>query len=267
MKRRIVLMISVILVCMAGCGQGERDTVYCDGSTAMGELVEALSEAYKRDGGGIINVSGSGSGAGIQAVLTGMCDIGLSSRELTEEEKVKGAKGHIVALDGIAVIINLENPVSELTMVQLKDIYTGKVMNWKEVGGVDAPVAVLGREAGSGTRDAFEVAVGAVGECVHTCEYNATGDVVGGVSRNQNAIGYVSLSAVGEGVKALPLDGVSCTLGTVQNGSYPISRPFIFVVNSSVSPAAKRFLNFVLGPKAEEIILLTGMVPQGGGGP
>lgn len=239
-------------------------TVLADGSTSMEKVVKVLSEAFMEENKGVtINYNGSGSGAGITAVIEGTADLGLSSRELKAEEVEKGAVANIVALDGVAIVINPANPVSDLTVEQVAQLFTGKISNWKELGGNDAPVAALGREAGSGTRGAFEEIVGVADACVYNAEYSSTGDVIGQVASNPNAIGYASLSAVSNTVKAVKVNAVECTETTVQDGSYEIQRPFLIVTKNekNLSESAQSFLDFAMSGAAEELITAAGAVP------
>ncbi len=259
--KKICLCTLALSFVLCGCGRTDGYTVNCDGSTSMGRLMAALSESF-RDG--VVNFSGTGSGAGVESVLRGECDLGLSSRKLTGDERRRGAVAYLVARDGVAVVVNPENPLRDLSFQQLRDIFTGKITNWNELGGMDAPIAVLGREAGSGTRAAFEAATGTAGACVHTCEYNAAGDIAGSVARNINAVGYTSFSAVGDGLTALSINGIPCQIDTLMDGSYPITQPFLFVTRGdNISPAAQRFLDYALSPQAAEFILLAGAVPPG----
>ena len=238
-------------------------TVNTDGSTSMADVMGVLTETYREVQPGVtVNYSGTGSGSGIEGVLAGTCDIGLSSRELKDSETEQGAVAHVVALDGVAVIVNPENSVVDLTVEQIADIYTGKVSNWSELGGDDAPIAVYGREDGSGTRSAFEEIVGVEGECAYTNEYGSTGDVIGNVAGNANAIGYASLSAVDDSVKAVAVGGVTPTEATVKDGSYAIQRPFLMVTKDGVelSPAAQAFLEYATSPDVAETIAAAGAV-------
>ncbi len=265
MKRRIFSLIFVLTgLLLTACGSGAVRTVNLDGSTAMSGVMAVLREAYRqREPEVRINCSGSGSGAGIEGVLAGTVDIGLSSRELTEEERSRGAVGHVIALDGIAVIVHPENPLENLSRETLSGIFTGKIARWSEIGGEDRPVAVYGREAGSGTRTAFEAALGAADKCVCRNECCSNGDVVGGVAGNPNAIGYVSLSAVNGTVKALTVDGVPCALDAVRDGTYPICRPFLLVTGESwqLSEAAGKFLRFSESEEARPYIAMAGAAP------
>ena len=255
----------LLALLLAGCGSGTARTVELDGSTAMSGVAAVLQEAFRQREPGIrVNCSGSGSGAGIEGVLEGRCDVGLSSRELTEEEIARGAVGRVLALDGIAIIVHPDNPVSDLTRERLAAIFTGKISRWTELDGEDRPMAVYGREAGSGTRTAFENALGVTDRCAYRNEYCSTGDVVGNVAANPNAIGYVSLSSVNGTVKALAVDGVRCELDAVREGTYPICRPFLLVTKEggTLSDAAGAFLDFAESEEAEPYLAMAGAAAQ-----
>lgn len=241
--------------------------VAANGSTSMEAVIIGLQEGFKSVQPGItVGYTGSGSGAGITGVLEGSCDLGLSSRALSDEEKAEGAVENIVAKDGVAIIINPENPVTDLSTEQVAKIYTGEITNWSEVGGEDAPIAVLGRDAASGTRGAFEEILGIEDKCVYLNEYASTGDVVGNVASNPNAIGYASLSAVDETVTAVAINGVVPTEETVADGSFEIQRPFVIVTveGAELSPAAQAFLDYALSAEAAPIIEAAGVVPVAG---
>ena len=238
-------------------------TVNTDGSTSMKDVMGVLIETYGEIQKDVtVNYSGTGSGAGIEAVLAGNVDIGLSSRALKPEEEEKGAVGHTVALDGVAIVVNPANGVEDLTVEQIAQIFTGEVTNWSELGGEDAEIAVLGREDGSGTRSAFEEIVGVDGACKYTNEYSSTGDVIGNVASNPNAIGYASLSAVDETVKAVKVGGVECSEATIKDGSYEIQRPFLMVTleGAELSPAAEDFLNYATSADVADYIAAAGAV-------
>ena len=265
MKKLLVLaaVLSLSLALLAGCGGDGGGVVNTDGSTSMEKVMGALIEAYKGvDSSVTVNYSGTGSGSGIEAVLAGTCDIGLASRALKSEEEAKGAVGRIVALDGVAVVVHPENAVADLTVDQIAQIFTGQITNWKDLGGADAPIAVYGREAGSGTRGAFEEIVGVEDACRYTSEYSSTGDIIGNVSSNPNGIGYASLSSVGDTVNAVSVGGAACTEDAVKDGSYPIQRPFLMVTkkDAQLSAAAQAFLEFASSPEAAEYIALGGAV-------
>ena len=237
--------------------------VNTDGSTSMEKVVKVLSESFMQDNGGVtINYNGSGSGTGIQSVIDGTCDLGLSSRELKDEESANGAVAHVVALDGVAIVVHPENTVTDLTIEQIAQIYTGEITNWSELGGADAEIAVFGREAGSGTRGAFEEIVGVEDACKYTNEYSSTGDVIGNVASNPNGIGYASLSAVDDTVIAVQVNGVAPSEATVADGTYEIQRPFVMVTKegTQLSEAAQAFLDFAMSADAAEIIAVAGAV-------
>lgn len=242
-------------------------TVNTDGSTSMESVVKALGEVFMELNPGVtVNYSGTGSGTGIQSAIDGTCDLGLSSRALKDEEKQNGAVENIVALDGVAVVINPANGVEDLTVEQIAQIFTGEITNWSELGGTDGEIAVFGREAGSGTRGAFEEIVGVEDTCKYTNEYSSTGDVIGNVASNPNAIGYASLSAVNDTVKAVKVNGVAPSEDTVKDGSYEIQRPFVMVTKegAELSEATQAFLDFAMSADAADIIAAAGAVsPKG----
>ena len=273
MKKLIsLLLVTCLTLSLAACGGNAEEnngsaalsgTVSTDGSTSMERVMGVLIEGYREvDSSVKVNYSGTGSGAGIEAVLSGVCDIGLSSRTLKVSEIEKGAVAHLVALDGIAVVVNGGNAVNDLTMQQLRLIFTGEVTDWAELGGSSAPIAVYGREAGSGTRDAFEEILEITDRCAYTNEYSSNGDIVGNVSTNPNGIGYVSLSGVGEGVKSIRVDGIFCSEETIRSGSYPLRRPFYLVTAEGrvLSPQAQAFLNYALSDAVAEYIAIAGAV-------
>ena len=237
------------------------------GSTSMKDVMEVFTEVFEEANPGVkINYTGSGSGAGIEGATSGTCDIGLSSRALTDEEKAAGAVENIVALDGVAIVVNPANGVEDLTVDQIAKIFTGEITNWSEVGGTDGEIAVFGREAGSGTRGAFEEIVGVVDSCKYTNEYSSTGDVIGNVASNPNAIGYASLSAVDDSVKAVKVNGVTPSEDTVKDGTYEIQRPFVMVTKegTELSEAAQAFLDFAMSADSAEYIAAAGAVsPKG----
>ncbi len=236
--------------------------VNTDGSTSMADVMAVLEETFEEVNPDVnVNYSGTGSGAGIEAVLAGTVDIGLSSRALKDEEKAEGAVENIVALDGVAVVVNPDNDVEDLTVEQIAQIFTGEITNWSELGGEDLEIAVLGREDGSGTRSAFEEIVG-VENCVYKNEYGSTGDVIGNVASNPNAIGYASLSAVDDTVKAVKVNGVAPSEDTVKDGTYEIQRPFVMVTKegTELSEAAQAFLDYAMSDEVAEYIAAAGAV-------
>ena len=264
---------------LAGCGNNDNNTpstgdnsgdasatlsgtVATGGSTSMQKLMSMLQEDFMAKNDGVtVTYDPTGSGAGISGASDGSLDIGLSSRSLHDDET--DVEAITVCLDGIAIVVNTENPVSDLSLEQLADIYTGKVTNWKEVGGNDAPIVVIGREAGSGTRDGFETIVDVKDECQYAQELTATGAVTAAVAANANAIGYASLSAVDESVSAVDVNGVACTEETVKDGSYAVQRPFNFIVkkDAQLSEAAQAFLTYATDGSANDWILEAGCVP------
>ena len=201
----------------------------------MQKVIGALGEAFMAENSGVtFTYNPTGSGTGITAVKEGRCDIGLSSRALKEEEKADGLQETILALDGIAVIVHPQNPVSDLTVEQIAKIYTGEITNWKEVGGDEAEIVLIGREAGSGTRDGFESITNTKEACKYRQELTSTGDVITTVSGNPAAIGYASLASVKDSVKALSVNGIVPSEATVKDGTYSIQRPFVLVVRHKV---------------------------------
>ena len=238
-------------------------TVSTDGSTSMEKVINSLGESFMAMNKDVkFTYNPTGSGSGIQAVSEGRCDIGLSSRALKDDEKASGLVETVVALDGIAIVVNPENPVSDLDIDTIAKIYTGEITNWKDVGGNDAEIVLIGREAGSGTRDGFESITDTKDACQYRQELTSTGDVINTVSQNPDAIGYASLSAVGDSVKALTVGGVEATEATVKDGSYVVQRPFVLVTKegSKLSPAAQAFFDYALSADAASIIAAAGAV-------
>ena len=238
-------------------------TIVVNGSTSMGDVINALTEGFNELHPDVqISYTGSGSSAGIEAALAGSCDLGLSSRELSDDELSQGAVANVIAKDGVAVVVNPENPVTELTSEQIAKIFTGEITNWSELGGEDAEIAVFGRDSASGTRSAFEEILGIEDQCAYLNEYSSTGDVIGNVASNPNAIGYASLSAVDESVAAVSVDGVIPTEETVADGSFPIQRPFVVVTveGTELSPAAQAFLDYAMSAEVADIIAAAGAV-------
>lgn len=238
-------------------------TVSTDGSTSMEKVINSLGESFMAMNKDVkFTYNPTGSGSGIQAVSEGRCDIGLSSRALKDDEKASGLVETVVALDGIAVVVNPENPVSDLDIDTIAKIYTGEITNWKDVGGNDAEIVLIGREAGSGTRDGFESITDTKDACQYRQELTSTGDVINTVSQNPDAIGYASLSAVGDSVKALTVGGVEATEATVKDGSYVVQRPFVLVTKegTKLSPAAQAFFDYALSADAASIIAAAGAV-------
>ena len=258
-----VLVIALAALTLAGCARKDTSPVTTDGSTSMEKVIGTLGEAFTEKEG--INVTYNPTGSGIQAGSEGRCDIGLSSRALKDDEKATLTET-VVALDGIAMIVNPENPVSDLTVEQIADIYTGKITNWSEVGGNDAEIVLIGREAGSGTRDGFESITDTKDACQYRQELTSTGDVITTVSQNPDAIGYASLAALKDTVKALTVGGVAPTEETVKDGSYVIQRPFVLVTKTGekLSANARKFFDFALSAEAAQYITTAGAVPVNG---
>ena len=280
----MLMTLTLALSLLAGCGSSQETTedttgtddtqmeetqlsgsVSTDGSTSMEEVIGALGEQFQADTGVSVTYNPTGSGSGIEAVKNGSCDIGLSSRALKDEEKAAGLTETTVALDGIAIIVNAENPVTDLSIDQIAQIYTGAVTDWADMGGTAGTIAVIGRESGSGTRDGFESITGTEDACVLAQELSSTGAVIEAVRTTPGAIGYASLSAVEgqEGITVLTVDGVAPSEETVLDGSYAIQRPFVFVTRTdeALSDAAQAFFEFATSTDANDLIAAAGAVP------
>ena len=232
------------------------------GSTSMKNVIAALTEGFAEVQPGVtVSYDPTGSGAGITGATDKTLDIGLSSRALKADET--GVTGTTIALDGIAIIVNKDSKVEDLTVDQLKQMFTGEITNWSEVGGDDGEIVLIGREAGSGTRDGFESIVNVKDSCKYAQELTATGAVISAVEANPLAIGYASLSAVGDTVKMVTVGGVECSEDTVKDGSYEVQRPFVFVTNKSVtlSEQAQAFFDFATSADAADLIRTAGAVP------
>ena len=278
MKKVICLVLAAVLVLsLAACGSKDSDNkggdtaltgkVSTNGSTSMEKVIGALGESFMAENPNVtFTYNPTGSGSGIKAVLEGRCDIGLSSRALKDEEKAEGLVETVLAYDGIAMVVNPENPVSDLSLEQIAAIYTGEITNWKEVGGNDAEIVLIGREAGSGTRDGFETITGTAEACKYRQELTSTGDVIATVASNPDAIGYASLAALKDTVKALSVSGVTPTEETVKDGTYLIQRPFVLVTKEGValSPVAQAFFDYATKGQANDIITASGVVPANG---
>lgn len=265
---RVLAAVLGTLVCassalLTSCSSGEAKTVSTDGSTSMEKVIGALGEAFEADNSGTtFTYNPTGSGSGITAVLEGRCDIGLSSRALKDDEKAQGLTETVLAYDGIAIIVNPSNTVEDLTVDQIASIYKGEVTNWSEVGGADGEIVLIGREAGSGTRDGFESITGTKDACKYRQELTSTGDVITTVANNPNAIGYASLASVKDTVKALKVGGVTPTEDTVKDGTYLIQRPFVFVTkaDTKLSDTAQKFFDYAMSSAAASIISKAGAV-------
>lgn len=295
MKKVIsIALIAMLVVAMAGCSQSQpaattaapaetaaqttaapqteapaalSGTVATDGSTSMEKVIGALGEAFMEANSGVnFTYNPTGSGSGITAVSEGRCDIGLSSRALKDSEVASGLVGTVLAYDGIAVIVNPANTVEDLDIETIAKIYTGEITNWSEVGGADAEIVLVGREAGSGTRSGFEELTETVDKCQYRQELTSTGDVITAVAQNPDAIGYASLASVKDSVKALKVAGVTPTEETVKDGTYLIQRPFVLVTKEGValSPVAQAFFDYATKGQANDIITASGVVPANG---
>ena len=256
---------SVLVISMfTGCGKQITGSVATDGSTSMENVIGSLKETFEAENKGInVTYNPTGSGTGITAVAEGRCDIGLSSRDLKDEEKAKGLTGTVLAYDGIAIIINPANPISDLTLEDIAKIYTGEIKNWNEVGGNDDEIVLIGREAGSGTRDGFESITKTAEKCKYRQELTSTGDVITTVAGNPAAIGYASLASVKDSVKALKVDGAAPSEATIKDGSYKVQRNFVLVTrtDSNLSDAAQKFFDYIISSDASEVIKNAGAVP------
>lgn len=282
----LILTLALSLAALTGCGsktETPADTntdssaqteapaalsgsVSTNGSTSMEKVIGALSEQFMADNSGVtVTYDPTGSGAGIEAASNGSADIGLASRALKDEEKAGGLTETIVALDGIAVIVNADSKVENLTVEQIGKIFTGEITDWSEVGGDAGTISCIGREAGSGTRDGFESITGTEDACVLAQELSSTGAVIEAVRTTPGAIGYASLSAVEgqEGITVLTVDGVAPSEETVLDGSYAIQRPFVFVTRTdeALSDAAQAFFDFATSTDANDLIAAAGAVP------
>lgn len=266
MKKIIsMFMLGVMSVAvLAGCGAGnDGGTVSTDGSTSMEKVIGALGESFMAENQNVtFTYNPTGSGSGVKAVLEGRCDIGLSSRSLKDEEKAEGLKETVLAYDGIAIIVNPENPVADLSLEQIAAIYTGEITNWKDIGGNDAEIVCIGREAGSGTRDGFESITDTKDACAYRQELTSTGDVITTVSQNPDAIGYASVASVKDSIKAISVGGVAPSEDTIKDGSYVIQRPFVLVTKdgTALSKTAQSFFDYITCAEAAEIIAAAGAV-------
>ncbi len=294
MKKVIsIALIAMLVVAMAGCSQSQpaptaapaetaaqttaapqteapaalSGTVATDGSTSMEKVIGALGEAFMEANSGVnFTYNPTGSGSGITAVSEGRCDIGLSSRALKDSEVASGLVGTVLAYDGIAVIVNPANTVEDLDIETIAKIYTGEITNWSEVGGADAEIVLVGREAGSGTRSGFEELTETVDKCKYRQELTSTGDVITAVAQNPDAIGYASLAAVKDTVKALKVAGVTPTEATVKDGTYTIQRPFVLATKTGekLNDVAQAFFDYATSADVGEIIAAAGAVPANG---
>lgn len=263
MKRILSLVLAAILMCtvFVGCGNTS-ETVTTDGSTSMEKVIGALGEAFETEKGITVTYNPTGSSSGIKAVKEGTCDIGLSSRNLKDEEIAQGLKGTVLAYDGIAIIVNNANPVSDMDLETIAKIFKGEITNWKELGGKDAEIVLIGREAGSGTRDGFESVTDTEDACKYRQELTSTGDVITTVSSNEDAIGYASVASVTDKVKTVTVSGVAPTDETIKNGTYVVQRPFVLVTKegAELSESAQKFFDYITSENAADIIASAGVV-------
>lgn len=248
----------------SNCSTSLRGTVKMAGSTSMEPIANTLAEGFmNRYPYVMVTAEFTGSSAGIEAVLAGSADIGNSSRRLRPEEKAAGAVEHIVALDGIVIITDAENPVRELTKGQLFAVYQGKVRNWREVGGQDRAIVVVGREAGSGTREAFEEYLELEDRCDYANELNSTGAVMARVSSTPGAIGYMSWDVADDTVAVLAIDGVKPTADTIRTGRYGLSRPYVMVTKGGVEEqreAVRKFFLYLESGEGRALFEKTGVI-------
>lgn len=282
MKKIITAILSTLIAgsMLTGCGgnidttdtntpadtassSSQNATVSTDGSTSMEKVIGYLSESYMEENKNVkVTYNPTGSGSGIQAVSEGRCDIGLSSRDLKDDEN-QTLDQTVVAIDGIAIIVNPENNVENLSVEQIAKIYTGEITNWSEVGANDAPIVLIGREAASGTRDGFEAITNTKDKCQYGQELTSTGDVIQTVASNPNTIGYASLASVKDTVKVVNVDNVAPSKETIQDGSYKIQRDFVLVTkkDTPLSPEAQKFFDFATSKDADTLIEQAGAIP------
>ena len=276
MKKLLTVLLSVLMVLgLSACSNNTAQTnkteegalsgsISLSGSTSMEKVCEALAETFMEEYKDItVTVEYTGSGAGIESVTNGMCDIGNSSRNLKDSEKEKGVVENIIAIDGIAVIVNPASEVENLTKDELIKIYTGEIKNWKELGGKDENIVVLGREAGSGTRSAFEELLKIQDLCVYAGEIDSTGGVKAKIASTEGTIGYVSLDVVDDTVKALKLDGIEATEANIKGGSYLLSRPFVMATKGDIAnqnELVKTWFDYINSPKGQEVIKSVGLI-------
>lgn len=267
MKRMLKLLLAAICCgSLVGCGKDESiQSITLNGSTSMEKVVNALSEVYMEENENTtVEAQFTGSSAGIEAVMKGTTDIGNSSRALKDSEKAEGITENIIAIDGIAVIVGNDLPISNLTKEELINIYTGAIKNWSELGGDDQPIVVIGREASSGTRSAFEELLEIEELCKYGQEVDSTGGVVAKVQETKGAIGYVSLDVLNGQVKALSLEGVEANGANVKAGTYSLSRPFVMATKGAIeeqNEAVQDFFEFVYSEKGQTIIQSVGLIP------
>lgn len=270
MKRVAAMLFAAVLTLLPACGgvsESSGQTVSVNGSTSVERVILTLAERYMLDHPETkIVYDPTGTGAGLEALQNGVCDIALASRTLAPQEEAAGLQPFVFALDGIAVLVNGANPVENLTVEQLAGLYTGRFADWSDVGGKQGPAACIGRESGSGTRDGFETATGTEEACILAQELTATGAVLEAVRNNPQAVGYASLASVEgrSGIRILTIDGVACTEKTILNGSYALQRPFVFVTQGELNSVAKAFFDWAASPQAASYIRQAGAIPTAG---
>lgn len=278
MKKKIIKIMALVgatvltVGMMTGCGSKEEQkqgstlsgTISMAGSTSMEKLAKALQEDFMAKNPDVtVSVEFSGSGAGIEGVINGTCDIGNASRNVKDSEKKQGVVENIVAIDGIAMVVDKTNTVTDLTKEQLISIYTGAVINWSQIGGSDTPIVVIGREAGSGTRGAFEEILDIEDACAYANELDSTGAVMAKVASTPGAIGYVSLDVVNDSVAVLTLEGVEATAENIKAGDYFLSRPFVMATKGDISEQSEllqAWFEYVLGEEGQDIVSLVGLI-------
>lgn len=266
MKRiiAVVILAGIAISMLAGCGDNKaKGAVTTDGSTSMEKVIGSLGEAFTNDSGIDVTYNPTGSGSGIKAIQEGRCDIGLSSRELKDDEKASGLTSTVLAYDGIGIVVNPANSVKDLNVETIAKIYKGEITNWSEVGGEDSEIVIIGREAGSGTRDGFESITETEDKCKYRQELTSTGDVITAVSKNPNAIGYASAASINDSVKTVAVNGILPTEESIKDGSYVIQRPFVLVTkdDKKLSENAQKFFDYITSSDANEIISAAGVVP------
>lgn len=265
MKRLLKLVLVMMMATtIVGCSNDSKSqSITMAGSTSMEKMLSAMNETYIGETGNEVNAEYTGSGAGIEAVLAGTVTIGNSSRALKDEEKSKGAVENIVAIDGIAVVVDKANTVKDLTKEQLSKIYMGEMTNWSEVGGSDQSIVVIGREAGSGTRGAFEEILKVADKCQYAQEIDSTGAVMAKVASIPGAIGYVSLDVVDDTVTAVSIEGVEPTVDNIKAEDYALQRPFVMATKGEIKDLDKSiqdYFKFIESDKGQEIIKKVGLI-------
>lgn len=260
--KKIIFAVLIILLA-SGCSVSKKERIYTDGSTSAEKVIGSLGEAYEiLNENAVFTFNPTGSSAGIIALIDGRCDIGISSRNLTKDEQNQGLSQRVLAFDAISVIVNSNNPITNLTSEQIKKIFTGEITNWNDLGGAQGEIVIIGRESASGTREAFENAFGIKNKANYRQELTANGDIITSVKSNSNAIGYTSFAATKSNVKTISIDGILPSNETIKNNSYKISRPFVIVTKNKtkLNYAATDFLQFIFSQEAKKIVEAAGVV-------